>query len=143
MPARVESFCIAKPPVTWLRRRPRGLLLTLLLCCAASAPLPREPLDLSDPAQLTQALELRAGGPGGRHIILFGVYVKPSKVMPASEDDLSTMWFLMAQNLILHLATTQGGAYDHVRALVMDIAAACLLLLTCVRYPFCICSTSR
>ena len=123
----MESLCIAKPPVTWLRRRARGLLLTLLLCCAASAPLPREPLDLSDPAQLTQALELRAGGPGGRHIILFGVYVKPSKVMPASEDDLSTMWFLMAQNLILHLATTQGGAYDHYIAITPN-ASMCQLL---------------
>ena len=118
----------------WLRRRSSGLLLTLLLCCAASAPLPREPLDLSDPGQLTQALELRAGGPGGRHIILFGVHVKETSPQQhlsgadaASKADLSMMWLLMAQNLMLHLATTQGGAYDHYIAITSN-AFTCRLL---------------
>lgn len=99
----------------------RPLLTALLLLCALSAPLPREPLDMSDDAQLAQALELRAGGPGGKHIILFGVHAKETG------SDLSWMWFHLAQNLMLHLATTQGGLYDHYIAITAD-AATCELL---------------
>ena len=134
-----------------LRRHAGRLLLPLLLCCVACAPLPREPLDLSDPEQLTRALELRAGGPGGRHIILFGLHAAPTSTEPSAgaataAADLSMMWFLLAQNLVLHLATTQGGAYDHYIA-ITSTAATCRLLherwpLGAVTTPSCAFSTA-
>jgi hypothetical protein len=73
----------------------------------ARGPLPLEPLDLADPANLTLALQLRATE--HKKVILFGLSAATGR-----GRHLDDFWMLLAQNMVARLHST---GFDHYIAL--------------------------